>query len=58
VIAKLEIRKSNFATPCCHPEWSWACGPPIEIKVGGFVTPAQAGVHVPTNWIPAFAGMT
>jgi hypothetical protein len=25
------------------------------MKVIGFVTPAQAGVHVPTNWIPAFA---
>jgi hypothetical protein len=35
-----------------------ACGLPIEMKVIGFVTPAQAGVHVPTNWIPAFAGMT
>jgi hypothetical protein len=58
VIAKLEIRKSKFATTRCYPEWSWAYGPPIEIKVIGFVTPAEAGVYVPTNWIPAFAGMT
>jgi hypothetical protein len=32
--------------------------PLIEMKVIGFVTPAQAGVQVPTSWIPAFAGMT
>jgi hypothetical protein len=32
--------------------------PTMQVKVIGFVTPAQAGVHVPTNWIPAFAGMT
>ena len=29
--------------------------PTMQVKVIGFVTPAQAGVHVPTNWIPAFA---
>jgi hypothetical protein len=30
----------------CHSEWTWACGPPIEMKINAVVTPAQAGVHL------------
>jgi hypothetical protein len=34
-------------------ERPWACDSPIEIKISGLVTPAQAGVHVsPTNGFP------
>jgi hypothetical protein len=29
-----------------------------ELKPCVPVTPAQAGVHVRKNWIPAYAGMT
>jgi hypothetical protein len=57
--AKLDIRMGPASTnDRCHPEWSWACGPAMEMKVIAFVTPAQVGVHVPTSPIPAFAGMT
>jgi len=31
--------------------------PPAQMKISP-VTPAQAGVHVRKNWIPAYAGMT
>jgi hypothetical protein len=38
-------------------ELSWVFGPPEQME-SYLVTPAQAGVHVRKDWIPAFAGMT
>ncbi|MEA3028941.1 MAG: threonylcarbamoyladenosine tRNA methylthiotransferase MtaB [Sphingomonadales bacterium] len=50
-----QIEPKTFAA---MPEVSRVLGNREKLQASSFVTPAKAGVHAESEWMPAFAGMT
>ncbi|MEA3045061.1 MAG: threonylcarbamoyladenosine tRNA methylthiotransferase MtaB [Sphingomonadales bacterium] len=50
-----QIEPETFAA---MPEVSRVLGNREKLQASSFVTPAKAGVHAESEWMPAFAGMT